>query len=54
VYDTVRAAFIEGEPIYPGSALHMETHIQIAVRNSRAIVGTFRPTSTFSPGGSHA
>jgi hypothetical protein len=42
-YDTVRAAFIEGEPIYPGSALHMQSHIQIAVRNSRVIVGAFRP-----------
>jgi hypothetical protein len=42
-YDTVRAAFIEGDPVYPGSALYMETHIQIAVRNSQAIIGAFRP-----------
>jgi hypothetical protein len=42
-YDTVRAAFVEGDPIYPGSGLYRETHIQVAVRNPRSIVGVFRP-----------
>ncbi|HEX8906152.1 MAG TPA: hypothetical protein VF771_14990 [Longimicrobiaceae bacterium] len=43
VYDTVRGAFVEGEPVYPGSALYTETHIQIAVRNRESIVGVYRP-----------
>lgn len=43
VYDTVRGAFVEGEPIFPGSALFMETHVQIAVRNPQSIIGVFRP-----------
>jgi hypothetical protein len=46
VYDSVRAAFVEGEPVYPGSALYTETHIQIAVRNARCIIGVFRPATT--------
>lgn len=54
VYDSVRAAFVEGEPIYPGSGLHMETHIQIAVRNAQCIVGVFSPISGASSGGSDA
>ncbi|MGH7191966.1 MAG: hypothetical protein ACREJM_00350, partial [Candidatus Saccharimonadales bacterium] len=29
-YDTVRAAFWEGEPLYPGASFARETHIQIA------------------------
>ena len=33
----VRAAFQEGEPIYPGSAIYTLTHIQIAVRD-RALI----------------
>lgn len=43
VYDTVRSAFVEGEPIYPGSGFYTETHIQVAVRNPQCIVGVFRP-----------
>jgi hypothetical protein len=43
VYDTVRGAFVEGEPIFPGSALYAETHVQIAVRNPHSIIGVFRP-----------
>jgi hypothetical protein len=42
-YDSVRCAFIEGKPAFPGSGIHAETHIQIAVRNSSCIVGAFRP-----------
>ncbi len=34
---SVRAAFVEGQPLYPGSALHGRTHIQIAVRDESAI-----------------
>ena len=35
---TVRAAFIEGEPLFPGSALWSRSHIQIAVRDPAALV----------------
>lgn len=42
-YDSVRAAFIEGPPAYPGAKIHRETHIQIAVRNPGCILGVFRP-----------
>jgi hypothetical protein len=42
-YDTVRAAFLEGEPVCPGAGFSRESHIQIAVRNSACILGVFRP-----------
>ncbi len=42
-FDTVRGAFLEGEPIFEGTSLSMETHIQIAVRNVDCILGVFRP-----------
>ena len=47
-FDTVRAAFAEGEPVCPGSGLYREHHIQVAVRNPECILGVFRP-STFGP-----
>ena len=47
-YDTVRGAFVEGEPVYPGSAIHMETHIQIAVRKPESILGVYRPSFAFT------
>lgn len=40
--DTVKGAFIEGEPIYPDSAFRTQTHIQICVCNSDCIKGVFR------------
>jgi hypothetical protein len=43
-YGTVRAAFAEGPPVYDGSMLSKEAHIQIAVRDRRCILGLFRPT----------
>lgn len=43
-FQTVRAAFLEGEPVFPGSAILRETHIQIAVRDPSCILGVFRPT----------
>jgi hypothetical protein len=43
-YDTVRAAFLEGEPVYPTAAFSRESHIQVAVRNPACILGVFRPT----------
>lgn len=36
----VRAAFIEGEPVYPQSALYNLAHVQIAVRDTALISGT--------------
>lgn len=41
---TVRGAFLEGDPIFPGSAILHQTHIQIAVRDPACIIGVFRPT----------
>jgi hypothetical protein len=42
-YDTVRGAFLEGEPVYPGAGFSSETHIQVAVRNLACVIGVFRP-----------
>jgi hypothetical protein len=42
-FDTVRAAFLEGEPVFPGTTISAESHIQIAVRNVDCILGVFRP-----------
>jgi hypothetical protein len=48
---TVRGAFEEGNEAFPGAALKMETHIQIAVRDRQCILGVFRPTSIGEIGG---
>jgi hypothetical protein len=42
-FDTVRAAFEEGEPLYPTAGFHRRTHIQLCVRNTAQIIGYFRP-----------
>ena len=42
-FDTVRGAFLEGAPVFPGTTISSETHIQIAVRNLNCILGIFRP-----------
>ena len=42
-YDTIRGAFPEGKPIYNGCAISNQTHIQICVRNPKAILGYFLP-----------
>ena len=42
-YDTVRCAYLEGPPAFDGSGIHMDTHIQIAVRNPACILGVFNP-----------
>jgi len=44
-YDTVRAGFAEGGPLYPGGGFSKKSHIQIAVRNRDCIKGYFRPIS---------
>jgi hypothetical protein len=40
--DTVRAPFLEGEPIYEGSMLRSQSHIQLVVRNHACIKGSPR------------
>jgi hypothetical protein len=40
--DTVKGAFIEGEPIYLNASFHEKTHIQICVCNPDCIKGVFR------------
>ena len=42
-FDSVRAAFIEGEPLYQTAGFYSDTHIQICVRNAGCIKGFFRP-----------
>lgn len=42
-FDTVRAAFEEGEALYPTAGFHRRTHIQLCVRSTAQIVGYFRP-----------
>ena len=42
-YQTVRAAFREGNALYPDAGFHEKTHIQIAVRDFSCIKGYFRP-----------
>lgn len=40
----VRGAFLEGEPAFPGGKVFLDSHIQIAVRDPRCIIGIFQPT----------
>ncbi|MFG1427553.1 hypothetical protein [Roseixanthobacter glucoisosaccharinicivorans] len=41
-FDTVRAVFLEGRPLYPKSGFREKAHIQLCVRNSGSIKGAFR------------
>ncbi|CAN5404647.1 hypothetical protein BH09SUM1_BH09SUM1_17650 [soil metagenome] len=42
-FDTVRAFFIEGEPLYPKAGFRRLDHVQICVRNPQMIEGYFLP-----------
>ena len=42
-FDTVRAAFWEGETLYEGAGFRRQNHIQIAVINLECIKGVFLP-----------
>jgi hypothetical protein len=42
-FDTVRSAFMEGEPLYPTAGFYSKNHIQLCVRNENCIKGYFRP-----------
>jgi hypothetical protein len=43
-FQAVRGAFREGEQAFPGGKIFRESHIQIAVRDPRCVLGVFRPT----------
>jgi hypothetical protein len=43
LYQTVRGVFLEGGPAFPGSAIAMKSHIQIAVRDTTCVLEFFRP-----------
>lgn len=38
-YATVRGAFFEGTPLYPGAGFRAKTHVQICVRDLSCIKG---------------
>lgn len=42
-FDSVRAAFWEGEELYPGAGFNQENHIQISILNPNNIKGVFLP-----------
>jgi hypothetical protein len=42
-FDTVRAAFIEGGPLYENAGIAARNHTQICVRQLHSIKGYFRP-----------
>jgi hypothetical protein len=44
-FDSVRGAFIEGEPLYSNAGFHEKNHIQICLRNPNCIKGFFLPRS---------
>lgn len=43
VFDSVRAAFSEGGPAFPGAGIQKKSHIQICIRNLDCIKGFFVP-----------
>lgn len=47
-FDSVRAAFFEGEKLYPGAMFHEKNHIQIAIINPNCIKGIFLPREKIS------
>jgi len=42
-FDSVRAAFWEGKPLYEGASFKAENHIQLAILNPNCIKGIFLP-----------
>jgi len=42
-FDSVRAAFWEGEELYPGAGFRYGNHIQLAILNPNSIKGVFLP-----------
>lgn len=50
-YDSIRCAFVEGDPIYPSANFYSRLHIQICVLNDELIKGYYlpRPLNQFNP-----
>jgi hypothetical protein len=50
-YDSVRCAFPEGDPAFPGSSITDRLHIQLCIRNPELIKGYFlpKPLAQFNP-----
>ena len=46
VFDTVRGAFPEGDPVFDESQILTKTHVQICVRNPESIAAYFLPYPT--------
>ncbi|KHD09282.1 hypothetical protein PN36_28170 [Candidatus Thiomargarita nelsonii] len=42
-FDSIRAAFWEGEELYPSAGFKEKNHVQICIRNPNCIKGYFRP-----------
>ena len=42
-FQTIRAAFVEGGPLYENAGFAAKSHIQVCVRDLRCIKGYFRP-----------
>lgn len=42
-FDSVRAAFLEGNPLYEGAKFYEKNHIQVAILNPNCIKGIFYP-----------
>ena len=42
-FDSVRAPFIEGSPLYKEAGFHERTHVQICLRKAEQVIGYFRP-----------
>lgn len=40
-FDSIRAIFIEGDPLYPDAGFHEKSHIQICIINPNCIKGIF-------------
>jgi hypothetical protein len=45
-FDTVRAFFVEGEPLYPTAGIRQLDHVQICVRNPASIIGSSCPETS--------
>ena len=43
IYDTVRGAFPEGDPVFADSKILTMTHVQICVRNPKVVAAYFLP-----------
>lgn len=42
-FDSIRAGFPEGGPLYEGAKITEKSHVQLCVRNPKSILGYFRP-----------